>query len=253
MSLAATWSDESETEESANLVTALTGRWGSDEDSSDDEVTFEELATTYRKLCHRNAEVCQQVESQKKVITQLENEKVEHLETISKLKTEAVFLNAKLDESQQVESQKKVITQLENEKVEHLETISKLKTEAVVLNAKLDESQQVESQKKVIAQLENEKAEHVETISKLKTEAVFLNSKLEEMTKYVRMLNNGSDSLDKILQTGQITGDKFGIGFNESKPECSYTGGKPKSKPKCSHIDSKPAMSHHMSQHHKGR
>jgi hypothetical protein len=58
---------------------------------------------------------------------------------------------------------------------------------------------QVESQKKVIAQLENEKEEYVETISKLKTKAVLLNSKLAEMTKYVRMLNNGSDILDKIL------------------------------------------------------
>ena len=76
---------------------ALTGRWGSDEDSSDDEVTFDELATTYRKLCHRSEEVCQQVESQKKLITQLEDEKTKHLETISKLKTEAVFLNSKLD------------------------------------------------------------------------------------------------------------------------------------------------------------
>ena len=137
-------------------MTALTGRWGSDEDSSDDEVTFEELASTYRKLCHKSVELCKQVESQKKEITQLENEKVEHLETISKLKTEAVVLKAKIDESQQVESQK-------------------------------------------IVQLENEKVDHVETISKLKTEAMFLNSKLEEMTKYVRMLNNGSDSLDKIL------------------------------------------------------
>ena len=91
-------------------MTALTGRWGSNEDSSDDEVTFDELATTYRKLCHKSEEVCQQVESQKKVIAQLENEKEEYLETISKLKTEAVFLNSKLDESQQVESQKKVIT-----------------------------------------------------------------------------------------------------------------------------------------------
>jgi hypothetical protein len=100
MSLAATWSDESETEESANLVTALTGRWGSDEDSSDDEVTFEELATTYRKLCHKSVELCKQVESQKKEITQLENEKVEHLETISKIKTESVVMNAKIDESQ---------------------------------------------------------------------------------------------------------------------------------------------------------
>ena len=152
-------------------MAALTGRWDSDEDSSDDEVTFDELATTYRKLCHRSEEVCQQVESQKKVITQLENEKVEHLETISKLKTEVVFLNSKLD----------------------------------------------------------------------------------EMTKYVRMLNNGSDTLDKILQTGQMTRDKSGIGFNESKPECSHTGSKPKSKPKCIHTGSKPEMSHHMSQHHKGR
>ena len=50
-------------------MTALTGRWGSDEDSSDDEVTFDELATTYKKLCYRSEEVCQQVESQKKLIT----------------------------------------------------------------------------------------------------------------------------------------------------------------------------------------
>jgi hypothetical protein len=87
MSLAATWSDESETEEAANLVTALTGRWGSDEDSSDGEVTFEELTSTYRKLCHKSVELCKQVESQKKEITQLENEKVEYLETISNLQT----------------------------------------------------------------------------------------------------------------------------------------------------------------------
>ena len=93
----------------------------------------------------------------------------------------------------------------------------------------------------------------MEIISKLKTEAMFLNSKLEKMTKYVRMLNNGSDSLDKILQTGQITGDKSGIGYNESKPECSYTGCKPQATPKCSHSKSKPGMSHHMSQHQKGR
>ena len=191
-------------------MTALTGRWGSEEDSSHDEVTFEELATTYRKLCHRSAEVCKQVENQKKVITQLENEKVEHLETISKLKNKAVFLNAKLDESQQVESQKKVI-----------------------------------------AQLENEKAEHVETISKLKTEAMLLNSKLEEITKYVRMLNNGSDSLDKILQTGQITGVKSGLGYHKTKAESSYTGCKPQAKHKCSNSKRSSKMSHHMSHHQK--
>jgi hypothetical protein len=114
----------------------------------------------------------------------------------------------------------------------------------VALKVKLDEDQQVESQK--IVQLEKEKAEHVETIFKLKTEVVLLNSKLEETTKYVRMLNNGSDSLDKILQTGQITGDKSGIGYNNSKPESSDTGVKPQAKLKCIQ---KPVMSHHMSQH----
>jgi hypothetical protein len=61
MSLAATWSDESDTEEAANLVTALTGRCESDEESSDGEVTFEELASTYRELCQKSVELIQTV------------------------------------------------------------------------------------------------------------------------------------------------------------------------------------------------
>jgi hypothetical protein len=60
-SLVASWSDGSETEEATNHVTALTGRWGSEEESIDDERTLKEL-------CHRRAGVCRQVESQKKVI-----------------------------------------------------------------------------------------------------------------------------------------------------------------------------------------
>ncbi|KAI5436288.1 hypothetical protein KIW84_022671 [Lathyrus oleraceus] len=130
-----------------------------------------------------------------------------------------------------------------------METISKLKTEAVAQKVKLDEDQQVESQK--IVQLEKEKAEQVETIFKLKTEVVLLNSKLEETTKYVRMLKNGYDSLDKILQTGQITGVKSGIGYHKTKAESSYTGCKPKAKPKCSNSKSSSKMSHHMSHHQK--
>src|ERR1043165_5862172 len=64
--MAVTWSDgdsgsESE-EEAAKLVTALSGVCNSDMDSSDEEVTFEELADTYKKLCIRNGEVCQQNE-----------------------------------------------------------------------------------------------------------------------------------------------------------------------------------------------
>src|ERR1043165_2023170 len=61
-----TWSDgdsgsESE-EEAAKLVTALSGVCNSDMDSSDEEVSFEELAETYKKLCVRSGEVCQQNE-----------------------------------------------------------------------------------------------------------------------------------------------------------------------------------------------
>ena len=189
-------------------MTALTGRWDSDEDSSDGEVTFEELASTYRELCQKSVELNKQSLNQEKDITQLENEKVEYLETISKLKTEVVALKVKLDEDQQVESQK-------------------------------------------IVQLEKEKAEHVETILKLKTEVVLLNSKLEETTKYVRMLNNGSDSLEKILQTGQITGVKSGLGYHKTRAESSYTGCKPQAKPKCSNSKRSSKMSHHMSHHQK--
>src|ERR1043165_189839 len=78
--MAVTWSDgesgsESE-EEAANLVTALSGTGNSDNDSSDEEVTFEELADTYKKLCIRSGEVCQQNEKQKKLIEKLEAENV---------------------------------------------------------------------------------------------------------------------------------------------------------------------------------
>ena len=65
------------------------------------------------------------------------------------------------------------------------------------------------------------------------------------------MLNNGSDSLDKILQTGLITGAKSGIGYHKPKAESSYTGYKPQAKPKCSNSKSSPKMSHHMSPHQK--
>ena len=74
-----TWSDyDSESnseEESAKLVTALTSVCTSESDTSDEEVTFEELADTYKKLCIRSAEVCVQNEKQSKLIIKLEAEK----------------------------------------------------------------------------------------------------------------------------------------------------------------------------------
>src|ERR1043165_1114962 len=97
-----TWSDgdsESDSEEeSAKLVTSLSGVYNSDNDSTDEEVTFEELADSYKKLCIRSAEVCQQNEKQKKLIVKLEAEKKVDTATISHLKSEVLMLNSKLDQ-----------------------------------------------------------------------------------------------------------------------------------------------------------
>ena len=134
-----TWSDcDSESnseEESSKLVTALVGICNSDSDSSDEEVTFEELVESYKKLCIRSAEVCQQ-----------------------------------------------------NEK-----------------------------QKKLIVKLEAEKKAGIDTISHLEGEVQMLNSKLDQMTKSVKMLTNGTDKLEEILQVGQNVGNKSGLGFVAAK------------------------------------
>src|ERR1043165_2046615 len=100
--MAVTWSDGDSgseyEEEAAKLVTALSGTCNSDNDSSDEEVTFEELADTYKKLCIRSGEVCQQNEKQKKLIEKLEAEKKENTVTISHLNSEIIVLNSKLDQ-----------------------------------------------------------------------------------------------------------------------------------------------------------
>ena len=54
--------------------------------------------------------------------------------------------------------------------------------------------------------------EHLSIISELKDEVVLLNSKLDNMTKFVRMLNNGSTGLDEILKSGKNVGNIKGLG-----------------------------------------
>lgn len=44
-------------DEAAKHVTALNGRYESDEDSSDEEVSYEELVPSHRKLCIKSKEV----------------------------------------------------------------------------------------------------------------------------------------------------------------------------------------------------
>ncbi|KAL3034124.1 hypothetical protein AAZX31_02G175300 [Glycine max] len=94
-------------------------------------------------------------------------------------------------------------------------TFDELATSYRELCIKSEKILQQEAQlKKVIANLEAEKEAHEEEISELKGEFGFLNSKLENMTKSIKMLNKGSDTLDEVLQLGKNVGNQRGLGFN---------------------------------------
>ena len=103
---------------------------------------------------------------------------------------------------------KEVIAQLLAEKNKLVSAISDLQNEVTLLSSKL------EKQKKTINEFCLEKEKLMSMITDLQEENTLLNSKLENMTKYVRMLNNGSNVLDEILQVGMIFGNKKGIGFD---------------------------------------
>ena len=62
---------------------------------------------------------------------------------------------------------------------------------------------QNEKQSKLIIKLEAEKRADLENISHLEGEVQLLNSQLNQMTKSVKMLTNGTDKLEEILQVGQ--------------------------------------------------
>ena len=63
-------------------MNALTGRFESDEDSSDIEITFDELAISYRELCIKSEKILQQEAQLKKIIADLEAEKEAYEEEI---------------------------------------------------------------------------------------------------------------------------------------------------------------------------
>jgi hypothetical protein len=96
--LSVTWSEGDSEGESAKHVTALTSACASDDDSSGDELTFDELAASYKELCVKSAEVCVQGEKQKKLIKELEDEKKKHLTVIDGLNGEITLLTSKLDQ-----------------------------------------------------------------------------------------------------------------------------------------------------------
>ncbi|GAU48712.1 hypothetical protein TSUD_281050 [Trifolium subterraneum] len=134
-SLNVTWSDEDESEEEgesevAKHVTVLTGIVTSNTESSDEEVSYDELAETYRDLCLVSEEKCKELEKQKKLNSQLQGEKISLLSKIDDLQKKVNSLTSDLDAA--------------NEEIDKLEVdIGRLRKYSEMLNKtgvdKLDE------------------------------------------------------------------------------------------------------------------
>jgi hypothetical protein len=85
-------------DEASKHVAAFFGRHEPDDESCDEDISYEELASvanSYIELCVRSEEVCKK---QKRIITQLHAEKSELLSTISSLNDEVSLLTSKLDD-----------------------------------------------------------------------------------------------------------------------------------------------------------
>jgi hypothetical protein len=95
-----TWSDEDSEEdkegESTTKFTAFIGRFKSGDDSSDEEITFEELFDSYRKLCVESEGICKVSNDAKKVIAQMEEERKIHVSTIANLQSKVTMLSTDL-------------------------------------------------------------------------------------------------------------------------------------------------------------
>ena len=69
--------------ESANYVSALTGKIMSDTESCEEEMSYVELAMSYYDLTAKNTELTQKVEEHVKEIAQLYDERFDNLAHIS--------------------------------------------------------------------------------------------------------------------------------------------------------------------------
>jgi hypothetical protein len=102
--LTVSWSDEDSDTDSenvaANHVSAMADVCSTDVDSDDEELTFNELASVYKKLSIKSEELCRINEEQKVVISQLETEKAQLQNQVVSLESE-VTVN-QLEEYDQV-------------------------------------------------------------------------------------------------------------------------------------------------------
>jgi len=69
----------------------------SESESCDGELSYEELAGSYKDLYSRSEEVCKLLEKQKKTISQLDAKRSDHLTKISELNNELTNLNSQFE------------------------------------------------------------------------------------------------------------------------------------------------------------
>ncbi|PNX99503.1 gag-protease polyprotein, partial [Trifolium pratense] len=102
--LTASWSEDDDSEDDTASVTAkhisvLTGIVTSDTESYDGEVTYEELAESYRELCLKSEEICRVIEKQKVTINELKAEKFENISKMEELQKKVNYLSSDLEEA----------------------------------------------------------------------------------------------------------------------------------------------------------
>ncbi|PNX58856.1 gag-protease polyprotein [Trifolium pratense] len=101
-----TYSDKNSEREcddnTAKRVMAFTGKYDSDNESYDGEVTYEELADSYRELYFQSEEICRVIEKQKVTINHMKAEKIENMSKMDELQKKVNYLTSDLDEAKEV-------------------------------------------------------------------------------------------------------------------------------------------------------
>ena len=126
----------------------------------------------------------------------------------------ASITNNVSDESNVVDSSSKVaIVQIHSDDDDELHDEVLADAYKTIYCKWIKESQVLENKKTTIESLMEEKTRHLESIVKLNCEFGRLTSKLEKMTKSVKMLNAGTDNLDKIITIGKPAKNMKGLGY----------------------------------------
>jgi predicted RNase H-like nuclease (RuvC/YqgF family) len=85
-------------DETVEHIAAFTGRYESDEDSCNEDITFDELASTYKELLTRYEEMCRILEKQKKTINKLQAEVNIQVEKATQAEEKVIQVNVQMDD-----------------------------------------------------------------------------------------------------------------------------------------------------------